>query len=57
MIRNYNHLQELGGYAAKTGRLQCYSYHEIFFDHHPLKVRRFGRRSSKRGTVPHRFHD
>jgi hypothetical protein len=41
MIRNYNRL----------------SYHEICFDHHPLKVPKFGRRRSRRGTVPYRFHD
>jgi hypothetical protein len=35
MIRDNNHL----------------SYHEIIFDHHPLKVCRFGHGSGKRGTV------
>ena len=41
MIWNYNQL----------------SYHEIYFDHYPLKAREFGRRSSRRGTAPYRFHD
>jgi hypothetical protein len=33
------------------------NFQDIFFDHHPLKVARFGRRSSKRGTIPYRCHD
>jgi len=41
MIRNYNQL----------------SCHEIYFDHHPLKVAKFGRSSSRRGTVQYRLRD
>jgi hypothetical protein len=41
-------------FARRTNYL---SYYEIFFDRHPLRLRRFGRRSSKRGTVPHGIHD